>query len=83
MPKAKLEEAIELMKEEQRKIAMINAQARIMQQSANQFLNEDVDAQASQMSEAQKQAEYAAAMQETEAEREGIDEEREEVGEEE
>jgi hypothetical protein len=79
MPKAKLEEAIELMEEEQRKIAAINAQARIMQQRANQFLNEDVDAQASQMSEAQKQAEYEAAMQETEAEREGIDEERENV----
>ena len=82
MPKAKLEEAIELMKEEQRKIAMINAQARIMQQNANQFLNEDVDAQASQISEAQQQAEYEAAMQETEAEREGIDEEREATAEE-
>jgi hypothetical protein len=82
MPKAKLEEAIELMKEEQRKIAAINAEARIMQQRANQFLNEDVDAQASQMSEAQMQAEYEAAMQETEAEREGIDEEREATAEE-
>jgi hypothetical protein len=70
------------MKEEQRKIAAINAEARIMQQRANQFLNEDVDAQASQMSEAQQQAEYEAAMQETEAEREGIDEEREATAEE-
>lgn len=82
MPKAKLEEAIELMKEEQRKIAMINAQAQAMKQRANQFLNEDVDAQAEQMSDAQEQAEYAAAMEETEAEREGIGEEREATAEE-
>ncbi len=83
MPKAKLEEAIELMKEEQRKIAMINAQAQMMKQRANQFLNEDADAQAEQMSDAQEQAEYAAAMEEAEAEREGMEEEREEVAEEE
>ena len=82
MPKAKLEEAIELMEEEQRKIAAINAQAQMMKQRANQFLNEDVDAQAAQMSEAQMQAEYEAAMQETEAERENIDEEREATAEE-
>jgi len=55
MPKAKLEEAIELMEEEQKKIAMINAQARLMQQQANQFLNEDVDAQAEQISNAEQQ----------------------------
>ena len=59
MPKAKLEEAIELMKEEQRRIAMINAQAQMMKQRANQFLNEDVDAQAEQMVEAQVQADIA------------------------
>ena len=59
MPKAKLEEAIELMEEEQRKIAAINAQAQMMKQRANQFLNEDVDAQAAQMAEAQKQADMA------------------------
>ena len=82
MPKAKLEEAIELMEEEQRKIAMINAQARIMQQQANQFLNEDVDAQAEQISNAQEQAEYEAAMEETEAERDGMDEERDQTAEE-
>ena len=82
MPKAKLEEAIEIMEEEQRKIAMINAQAQMMQQRANQFLNEDVDAQAEQMSNAQMQVEYESAMQEIEAEREGMDEEREETTEE-
>ena len=45
-------EAIEHMKEEQRKIAMIEAQAQMMQQRANQFIMEDPDAQASQISEA-------------------------------
>ena len=55
MPKTKLEEAIELMKEEQRKIAMINAQAQIMQQRANQFLNSDPDTQAEQILEAEQQ----------------------------
>jgi hypothetical protein len=75
MPKAKLEEAIELMEEEQRKIAAINAQAQIMSQRANQFLNSDPDAQAEQMSDAQMQAEMN-------AEREGIASEREDVAEE-
>lgn len=75
MPKAKLEEAIELMEEEQRKIAMINAQAQIMQQRANTFLNEDPDTQAEHMLEAQAQvdAERNAMAQE----REGVAEERE------
>lgn len=70
MPKAKLEEAIDLMEEEQRKIAMINAQAQLMQQRANQFLNEDPDAQAEQISEAQMQAQVN-------TERQGMAEERE------
>ena len=51
-PKVKILEAIEHMKEEQRKIAMIEAQAQMMQQRANQFIMEDPDAQASQISEA-------------------------------
>ena len=55
MPKAKLEEAISIMEEEQRKIAMINAQAQIMQQRANQFLSEDPTAQADQIAQAQAQ----------------------------
>jgi hypothetical protein len=59
MPKAKLEEAIEAMEEEQRRIAMINAQAQLMQQRADQFLNEDPDAQAEQMAAAQQQADMA------------------------
>jgi hypothetical protein len=55
MPKAKLEEAIELMEAEQEKIAMIKAQAQIMQQRANMFLNSDVNAQAQTMAEASQQ----------------------------
>ena len=48
----KIQEAIEHIKEEQRKIAMIQAQAQMMQQRANQFLMEDPDAQANQMADA-------------------------------
>jgi len=55
MPKQKLEEAIELMEEEQKRIATINAQAQLMKQRVNQFLNNDIDAQAQQLAEAQMQ----------------------------
>lgn len=79
MPKAKLEEAIELMEEEQRKVAMINAQAHMMQQRANQFLNEDPDAQAEQMSEAQIQAQVNAERQGMAQEREATADERENI----
>ena len=82
MPKAKLEEAIELMEEEQRKIAIINAQAQMMKQRASQFLNEDPDAQAEQISNAQQQVEYQESIEDTAEEREGIDEEREATAEE-
>ncbi|MBO5667449.1 MAG: hypothetical protein J6S45_08375 [Firmicutes bacterium] len=72
MPKAKLEEAIEIMEAEQRKIAEINAQAQIMQQRANQFLMEDPDAQASQILDAERQlqmeAEQEVALEESELE---------------
>jgi hypothetical protein len=51
MPKAKLEEAVRLMEEEQQKIVAMDAEAKIMQQRANQFLMGDPDAQASQMAE--------------------------------
>ena len=81
MPKAKLEEAIDLMEEEQRKIAMINAEAHLMQQRANQFLNEDPDAQAEQMSEAQQIAQVEAERAGMAEEREATAEEREEVAE--
>lgn len=51
-PKIKIKEAIEYIKGEQRKIAMINAQAQLMQQQANQFLMGEPDDQARQMSQA-------------------------------
>lgn len=54
-PKMKIMEAIEHMKEEQRRIAMIEAQAQMMQQRAQQFLTEDVDGQASQIADAMGQ----------------------------
>ena len=85
MPKQKLEEAIELMEEEQRKIALINAQAQIMQQNANQFLNQDVAAQANTINEAQMQldAERAATAKDREAvadDRDDMAEERNNIG---
>ena len=52
-PKTKILEAIEYIKEEQQKIAQIQAQAQAMQQRANQFLMEDPEAQASQIADAQ------------------------------
>jgi hypothetical protein len=64
-PKMKILEAIDHIKEEQRKIAMINAQAQIMQQRAQQFLMEDPDGQADQIADArmklmmQQEAQFA------------------------
>ena len=54
-PKAKIKEAIEHIRDEQRKIAEIQAQAQIMQQRAQQFLMEDPDGQAQQIADAQMQ----------------------------
>ena len=54
-PKQKIKEAIEHIREEQRKIAQIQAQAQIMQQRAQQFLAEDPDAQAQQIADAERQ----------------------------
>ena len=51
-PKIKIKEACELVRAEQQKIAMMQAQAQAEQQRAMQFLNEDVEAQASQMADA-------------------------------
>ena len=52
-PKQKIKEAVELIREEQAKIAQIQAQAQAMQQRANMFLMEDADAQAQQIADAQ------------------------------
>ena len=61
MPKQEILEAIDMMEEEQAKIAMIDNQARMMRQRANQFLSGDVEEQAAQISDIQQQ--QAAAVQ--------------------
>ena len=53
-PKMRILDAIEHIKEEQRKIAMIEAQAQAMQQRAQQFLMQDADGQAEQIANAQR-----------------------------
>lgn len=52
-PKVKIKEAVDKIREEQRRIAMIEAQAQMMQQRAQQFLMGDADEQASMMTDAQ------------------------------
>jgi hypothetical protein len=54
-PKQKIMEAVELIREEQARIAQIQAEAQAMQQRANMFLMEDADAQAQQIADAQMQ----------------------------
>lgn len=54
MPKQELLDAIEKMEEEQERIAMINAQAQMMQQRASQFINGDIDQQANMVNDAQQ-----------------------------
>ena len=51
-PKMKIQEAIEHIREEQRRIAMIEAQSQMMMQRAQQFLFEDPDGQADQILDA-------------------------------
>lgn len=53
-PKLRLEEVIENMEEEQRKIAQMEAEAQLMQQKAQQFLMGDPDEQSSMMADAQR-----------------------------
>ena len=59
-PKQKILEIIERMKEEQRKIAMIQSNAQMMQMRANNFINADPDAQADQMAMASMQVQQEA-----------------------
>ena len=54
-PKLKIMEAIDRIKEEQKRIAIIDAQARMMQQRAAQFLMGDPDEQSSMMADAYRQ----------------------------
>lgn len=67
-PKMKLQGIIERMKEEQRKVAMIEMQAQMMQQRAQQFLMGDPDSQAAQISEAQAQLQMQKELEAAEAE---------------
>lgn len=55
-PKQKILEIVENIKEQQRQIAMIEAQSQMMQQRANQFLMGDDETQSSQMADAMAQA---------------------------
>ncbi len=52
-PKMKILEVIKTIEEEQQKIAMIQSQTQMMQQSVDQFLKSDIDTQASQIADAQ------------------------------
>lgn len=54
-PKLKIREAIQYIKGQQRKIAQIDAKAKMMMQRAQNFLNEDPEAQAQQMADAAMQ----------------------------
>ena len=58
-PKQKILEIIENMEEEQQRIALIEAEAQIMQQRAEQFIMGDPDSQAQQIADAQAQLEVA------------------------
>lgn len=72
-PKVKILEAVEAIKEEQRKISEINMQAQIMQQRAQQFLIGDPDMQASKIADAQMQMQIQQPMPDGEAEVENAD----------
>ena len=66
-PKMKLLEIIEGMEAEERKIAMLNAQAQLMQERAQQFIMAGPEAQAQQVSEAQMQMQLEQALAAREA----------------
>lgn len=73
-PKQKILEIIANMEEEQQKIAMIQAQAQVMQQNAQQFIMSDDESQSSMMADAMMQLQ---AEQELEGEQEVIQAEKE------
>jgi hypothetical protein len=66
-PKMKILEIIDEIEEQQKRIAMIDAQARLMQQRASQFILGDPDEQSSMMADAMSQMQKQEQMQ-TEAE---------------
>ena len=63
-PKMQLQKVIDDIKEQQKRIAQIEAEAQLMQQRAQQFLMEDPDGQASQIADAKMQLRAQAATQE-------------------
>jgi hypothetical protein len=65
-PKQALLDIIAGMEEEERRIAMIHANAQIMMQNAEQFIMRDPDGQASQIADAQTQLEAMMAAEEAE-----------------
>ena len=67
MPKQKLLDMIEEWEREQQKIAMIEQQARLMQQRAQQFLMGDPDEQSSMMADAMRQMQMQKAVKPAEA----------------
>lgn len=76
-PKMRILEIIDGIEEEQRRIAMIQAQAKMMQLRTQQFINEDIGGQAQQMSDAMmqmQQQEERFAEQEEELDEEVADE---------
>ena len=76
-PKQKLLDVIEEIEAQQQKIAMIDAQARIMQQRAQQFLMGDPDEQSSMMADAMMQMQGMGAEMPIEGEEEVIEAEEE------
>ena len=70
-PKLKIKEACELVRKEQQKIAMLQAQQQAMQMRANQFINSDVQSQAQQMAEIQAQMQGGMPTEEVPQEMEG------------
>lgn len=67
-PKIELQEAIDYMKAEQMKIAQIKAKVQTMQMRASAFMNQDPNAQAQTVAEAEQQVAAAQAQQEEEPE---------------
>jgi hypothetical protein len=63
MPKAKLQEAIDYMEEEQMKIAQIKANSQTMQMRANSFLNASPEEQSMEVAQAQQQMNNRAPVQ--------------------
>lgn len=67
-PKQKILEVIQYMEEEQQRIALIQSQAQLMQQRAEQFLMGDIEEQSDMMADAMTQLDMEQDLQEAEGE---------------